>query len=112
MDNSQCNKYMEKIIDISKYLNVMIFNISSVKKWKLKSQHEISILLNEKIHILHENLYVQIKILNQSKKFEKAIKVLKEHQYKLVCIDKLCKFIYAFNIKKICVIESFSNNEE
>lgn len=112
MNNFSNEELLGKIIDLSNFIDVMIFDRSDNGKWKLKSQNEIVSILNTKTNLMHDNLCSQLKILNQSKKFEKSSKVLSYHHHKLICISRLQRLIHTFKISKICVIEKFSNNDD
>lgn len=112
MNISENKQNLKIIVSISNYLNVLIFDKSYNKKWELSPHHEITNILNEKENSLHATLCDQLKILNRTNKFVKSVQVLKEHQYKLMCISKLRSYIHTFNMNKICVIEEFSNNED
>ena len=112
MNISKNNQNLKIIVNISNYLNVLIFDKSCNKKWELSPQHEITNILDEKENSMHVTLCDQLKILNRMNKFVKSIQVLEEHQYKLRCLNKLRSCIHAFNMNKICVIEEFSNIED
>jgi hypothetical protein len=112
MNNLCNNELLEKIVYLSKIIDVMLFNRSIDSKWTIKSQHEIINILNNKTNMMHETLCYQLKILNQSKKYDKGINVLLNHQDKLMCISNLRKLIHTFMISKICVIEMFSNDDD
>ena len=102
---------IEKIAHLSSFMDILVFD-KVCTSWKLKPQTEINKIIDNTVTELHNSLCSQLKSLNRSKQYNKAVDVLKYHHLLLdistEIVNLTAKYYLLTLQNKLNVIEYFS----
>lgn len=110
--HSSVDEYIKKIANLSKKINMLVFDRTICGKWKLKLEQDVNAIIEKKIQIMHDDLCRNIKTLHNGRQYYKAFNILKNHHNIMIILDEianLTKKYYVAQLSEHFIRHSLSN---